>query len=392
MASEGMRRTLVTLLFLSLLIGPAARSAAPIPARLADSELWSMVSTFSEPGGTFRFENFLSNEIYFQNVIPALKARVKPGGIYMGVGPEQNFTYIVAVQPKMAFITDIRRQNMLELMMYKAIFEMAPTRADFISLLFSRKRPEGLGADATADALFTAYRSVVEDPALYKRNLQAIQDVLLKTHKFPLSTVDLAGIEKVYGVFFDYGPQINYNSGAGDAGAGFGRAFANVTYADLMTANDQQGTSSTSAKNRSFLASEENYQYIRDMEQRNLIVPLVGDFAGPKAIRAVGSWTKQHAAMVTTFYLSNVEQYLFMDRVDAKFYANVEALPLDDTSTFIRSGRAFDGGGFRGGRRGGYGYGGFGGLTSMLSPMTDVVKAYDTGRIRSWNDVLSMSR
>jgi hypothetical protein len=351
-----------------------------------------MVSTFSEPGGTFRFENFLSNEIYFQNVIPALKARVKPGGVYMGVGPEQNFTYIVAVQPRIAFITDIRRQNMNELMMYRALFEMAPNRADFISLLFSRKRPAGLAADSTADALFNAYRSVIEDPALFKKNLQAIQDLLLKTHRFPLKTEDLAGIEKVYSVFFDYGPEINYNSGGSGPG-GYGRGFANVTYADLMSANDQQGTSSTTGKNRSFLATEENYQYIRDMEMRNLIVPLVGDFAGPKAIRAVGSWEKQHAATVTTFYLSNVEQYLFMDRVDGKFYANVETLPLDATSTFIRSGRAFDGGGFRGGRRGGPGgYGGFGGLTSMLSPVTDILRSYDAGRIRAWNDVLAMSR
>jgi hypothetical protein len=374
-----MRRTILTLLFLFLLTGPASRSAAPIPARLEDSELWSMVSAFSEPGGEFRFENFLSNEIYFQNVIPALKARVKPGGIYMGVGPEQNFTYIVAVQPRMAFITDIRRQNMLELMMYKALFEMAPTRADFISLLFSRKRPSGLAADATADALFNAYRSVVEDPALFKKNLQAIQNLLLKTHRFPLRTEDLAGIEKVYGVFFDYGPGINYNSGGGGLGGGR-RGFANVTYADLMAANDQQGTTSTTGKNRSFLATEENYQYIRDLELRNLIVPLVGDFAGPKAIRAVGSYAKQHAATVSTFYLSNVEQYLFMDRVDGKFYGNVETLPLDATSTFIRSGRAFGG------------YGGFGGLTSMLSPISGILKAYDAGRIRSWNDVLSMSR
>jgi hypothetical protein len=389
-----MRRTLVTLLFLSLLIGPAARSAAPIPARLADSELWSMVSTFSEPGGTFRFENFLSNEIYFQNVIPALKTRVKPGGIYMGVGPEQNFTYIVAVQPRIAFITDIRRQNMIELMMYRALFEMASNRADFISLLFSRKRPSGLAVDATADALFNAYRSVVEDPALFKRNLQAIQDLLLKTHRFPLKTEDLAGIEKVYGVFFENGPGINYNSGGGGpGGGGFGRGFANVTYADLMAANDQQGTSSTTGKNRSFLATEENYQYIRDMEMRNLIVPLVGDFAGPKAIRAVGYWAKQHAATVTTFYLSNVEQYLFMDRVDGKFYANVETLPLDTTSTFIRSGRTPGGYGGRSGRRGGFGGpGGFGTLTSSLSPITDILKAYDAGRIRAWDDVLAMSR
>jgi hypothetical protein len=387
-----MHRTILTASLLLFLIGPASRSSTPVPARLADAELWKMVSTFSEPGGTFRFENFLSNEIYFQNVIPTLKSRVKPGGIYMGVGPEQNFTYIVGVQPKIAFITDIRRQNMLELMMYKALFEMAPDRADFISLLFSRKRPSGLTPDATADALFNAYRSVVEDPALFKTNLQAVRDILVKSHKFPLDAEDLAGIEKVYSVFFDYGPSVNYNSGGAGPG-GFGRGFGTVTYADLMTANDQQGTNSQTGKDRSFLATEDNYQYIRDMELRNLIVPLVGDFAGPKAIRAVGSYAKEHGSVITTFYLSNVEQYLFMDRVYAKFYGNVEALPLDATSTFIRSGRLMGGGGPRGNRRGGFGgYGGSAGLTSMLSPMSDILKAFDGGSIRTWNDVLALSR
>jgi hypothetical protein len=301
------------------------------------------------------------------------------------------------VQPKIAFITDIRRQNMLELMMYKALFEMAPDRADFISLLFSRKRPPDLAANATADALFYAYRSVVEDPELFQKNLQAIKDLLVKTHKFPLDAEDLTGIEKVYGVFYDNGPSVNYNSGGGGPG-GYGRfggygGFAGMTYADLMTANDQQGMNSSTGKNRSFLASEPNYQYIRDMEAKNLIVPLVGDFAGPRAIRAVGGYAKEHGANVTTFYLSNVEQYLFMDGVEAKFYKNVETLPLDATSTFIRSGRAggYYGGGGRGGRRGGY-YGPGGGLMSMISPMIDVLKAFEAGRIRFWNDVLSMSR
>jgi len=403
----GLRRAFLPVSLLFFLIVPSSaslRAASTIPAQLSDGDLWKLVSTYSEPGGTFRFENFLSNEIYFQNVVPGLKARVQPGGLYMGVGPEQNFTYIVAVQPKIAFITDIRRQNMLELMMYKALFEMAPDRADFISLLFSRKRPAGLTANSTADALFFAYRSVIEDPALFQKNLQAIKDLLVKTHKFPLGTDDLAGIEKVYKVFFDYGPNVDYNSGGGGPGGGvfgggfgggFGRnrGFAGVTYSDLMTANDQQGANSRSGRNRSFLATEQNYQYIRDMESRNLIVPLVGDFAGPLAIRAVGSFARQHSATVTTFYLSNVEQYLFMDGVQSKFYRNVESLPLDATSTFIRSGRmgGYYGGGYRYGSRGG-GFGGGGGLTSMISPMTDVLNAYESDRIHGWNDVLQMSK
>src|SRR3989442_11839671 len=94
---------------------PSFRAAEPLPARLSDEAFWKMITGFSEEGGYFRFENFLSNELAFQYVIPALKELTKPGGVYLGVGPEQNFTYIVALEPKMAFITDIRRQNMLEL-------------------------------------------------------------------------------------------------------------------------------------------------------------------------------------------------------------------------------------------------------------------------------------
>ena len=57
--------------------------------------------------------------------------------------PEQNFTYIAALKPKMAFIIDIRRGNLQLHLMYKALFELSSDRADFIFRLFSRKRPEG---------------------------------------------------------------------------------------------------------------------------------------------------------------------------------------------------------------------------------------------------------
>ena len=60
------------------------------------------------------------------------------GGVYMGVGPEQNFTYIAAIRPAMAFIVDIRRQAVMQHLMFKAMFELAKDRADFISLLFAQ--------------------------------------------------------------------------------------------------------------------------------------------------------------------------------------------------------------------------------------------------------------
>src|SRR5215831_1685352 len=95
-----------------------ARTAEALPTRLNDEAFAHAVMDLSEDGGYFRYENFLSNELGFQHVIPALRETTKPGGVYVGVGPEQNFTYISALQPRIAFIIDIRRQNMLEHLMY----------------------------------------------------------------------------------------------------------------------------------------------------------------------------------------------------------------------------------------------------------------------------------
>jgi hypothetical protein len=348
------------------------RAAEPLPAKLTDDAFWKMITDFSEEGGYFRFENFLSNELGFQFVIPGLKETTKPGGVYMGVGPEQNFTYIAALQPKIVFIIDIRRQNMLELMMYRACFELSPDRADFLSRLFSRKRPPRLTAESTPEELFASYDAVQPDHALFQKNLEDIKNLLAKQHKFGLTAEDLSNIEYVYNVFMQAGPNLDYQ-----VGGGFGGGGGSPTYMDLMTMDDGTG------KNRSYLGSEENYRMVRDMEMKNLIVPLVGDFGGAKTIRAVGQYLKDHDAKVTAFYLSNVEQYLFQDNGWRRFYANVATLPMDSSSQFIRTVNGGNGGGqFRGfGMR----------FQTLLSSIPDVVKAFQEGRVRYYGDVINMS-
>ncbi len=100
-----------------------------------------------------------------------------------------------------------------------------------------------------------------------------------------------------------------------------------------------------------------------------MVVPVVGDFGGPKAIRAVGTYLKAQGAVVAAFYLSNVEQYLYQDGKWNAFCRNVAALPLDASSTFIRSTNA---GGF-----GGFGRGG--GFVSSLGPMLEEVRELPLG-------------
>ena len=243
----------------------------------------------------------------------------------MGVGPEQNFTYIVATKPTMAFIVDVRRGNLDLHLMYKALFELSADRAEFVSRLFSKKRPDGLSAKSTSSDIFGAFWNVTTDPAMFNENLQAVDTLLVKKHGFALSNEDLEGIEYVYNAFFLYGPKIQYSSTSSFGGS------AQPTYADLMTAADLAGLE------HSFLATEENFQFMKDLETRNMLVPVVGNFGGPKAIRAVGRYLKDRGATVSAFYLSNVEQYLRQDRIWDNFCANVAMLPLDETSTFIRS-------------------------------------------------------
>ena len=315
-------RLLVTCLTAALLFVSVVHGADTLPASLTDQAFWKMINDFSEEGGTFAFEMFMSNEVSFQSILPDLLRRVPPGGVYLGVAPEQNFTYIAALRPKMAFIIDIRRENMLEHLMYKALFEMSPTRSDFISRLFSRRILSVVDGQASVDRLFAAVGNGRGDPRLFEENLQAIKNHLQKTKGFALTAKDTRTIDYVYHAFFSGGPGASLTE--------YG-----TSYRSLMLQTDGQG------RNRNFLVSDANYQFVRQMQQKNLIVPIVGNFTGAKAMRAVATYIRDHSAEVTAFYVSNVEEYISSPRSSWSAYCrNIATLPVNANSTFIRFGRS----------------------------------------------------
>jgi hypothetical protein len=380
------RRIFVALVACSIWLGAApflpGRPVAAedeIPSRLTDKAFWQLINEVSEPGGYFRSDNFLSNENAFQTVIPELKT-LRSGGVYLGVGPEQNFTYIVALRPKLAFIIDIRRGNLIEQLLYKAFVEMSATRAEFLSRLFARKRPVELAANAPVDAMFAAYAGAAPSADLFKENLQAAKDRLVRDHKFTLSADEVKTLEYVYSAFYRAGPDLNYSFSPSGVGAGFGVGFP--SYADLMTETDGQG------EQRSYLATEENFRILREYERNNAIVPVTGDFGGDKALRAVGDYVRSHGATVTAFYTSNVEQYLFQEAYAwRRFLQNVATFPIDAKSTFIRSisNRGFPFTQFRrispSAR-----------ASTALSPIGEVIRAFNGGQIHRYEDVVAMSK
>ncbi len=352
--------------------------SAQYPSKLSDSVFWKLVTDVSETNGYFRSDNFVSNETTFQWVIPELMAGAKPNGAYLGVGPDQNFPYIIALKPKVAIIFDIRRQNMLTHLMYKALIEQSSDRADFISRLFARPRPPKLDSLSPAESIMIAFQGVPPDTAMSRKQLAAIHERLMKTHGFALSMEDTSTIAFVYNSFVAYGPDITYDSNQRMGGFGRGRM---PSYAQIQTVTDSMGLK------RGYIASEANFRVLKDYEVNNLIVPVVGDFAGPKAIRGVGQYLKDNKLHVMAFYLSNVEQYLFNQSDDwRKFFANVETLPLDPSSTFIRS--SFNGWGPRTAQM----FASAMRSQQLLASISDQLRLFNEGKILSYADILTTSR
>jgi hypothetical protein len=307
-----------------------AAAVASLPDRLSDADLWNLVSEISEPGGYFRLtDNFTSNELEVGRVFTMLRERGVAGGVYIGVGPEQNLTYIAAIRPAMAFVVDIRRQAVMQHMLFKAVFELARDRADFISILFSKPRPAGLDRTTAIQRIWNAYEAVPSDRALIAKNSTRIIEQLTGTHRFTFTADESAQLESVRAAFVLYGPDISTRGwgGVGRVG-GYGNG---GTFADLTGwAYDDWG------EPQSFLSSEENFVFVKTLHEKNLVVPVSGDFSGPKAIRAIAAYLQKRNARVSAFYVSNVEQYLFQDHTARAFYSNAATLPVSDTSVFIR--------------------------------------------------------
>src|SRR5262249_17103085 len=169
------------------------------PESLSAAEFARLSRELSEEGGYFRSDNFTSNETPYLHIVDKLRELGARGGAYLGVGPEQNFTYIAKVRPRIAFIIDIRRQAMIQHLMYKAVFELSPTRAQFLSRLLSKPLPPpqkekakalDVSANASLDDLLTYFSATPGDDQIYLANLAAIRKAIKDDYQVTLSEED----------------------------------------------------------------------------------------------------------------------------------------------------------------------------------------------------------
>jgi hypothetical protein len=298
-------------------------AAAPAAVSVSRTQFAQYLESLSEPEGFFDTDNFITNETSYLHVVPELKRVVRPGNVYMGVGPDQNFPYIAHTQPALAIVVDIRRQNMLQHLLYKALFELSASRAEFLARLFSREPIKVDTRASLADHLAAVRRSPATE-ARYEANRAAVRKKLAE-FGVRLDREDFRKIEYVYRTFHDESLDLRFSS--------FGRNNASnyPTFQSLLLQTDKSGRA------QSHLASEELFLWLKQFQTENRLIPIVGDFAGPKAFKAVGAFLRRNSLQVSTFYTSNVEFYLVQNDTWRDYIDNVRSLPVTPDAVFIRA-------------------------------------------------------
>ena len=304
-----------------------AAGLLPQPAR--QQSFAGLVASLSEPGGYFDTDNLISNERSYLHVVPELRQLAPQAartGVYIGVGPDQNFSYIAQLRPSLAIIADIRRDNMLLHLLFKALFAESVTRSAYLAMLTGRAPPAAQGIQSgTVDAIV---KQIDSASRLDAAGLSALQSRLMNRitgFGVPLADRDRATTLAFHRRFVADGLSLRFNS------TGRAPQYDYPTLRDLLLEVDKQGV------HRSFIASEEEFQFVKSMQDGDRIIPIVGDLAGSQAFRAVAKYLADNGRQVTAFYTSNVEQYLFRNGSFAPFIENLGRLPKQPGSLIIRS-------------------------------------------------------
>jgi hypothetical protein len=335
------------------------------------SSFAGLVAGLSEEPGYFDTDNLVSNERSYLHVVPELRALAgrHRRGVYLGVGPDQNFSYIAQLRPSLAIVIDIRRENLLLHLLFKALFAEARTRVEYLAMLTGRATPLEL-ADWKARSIDEVVEYIDRTRPLPDADLRATRARLMRmvdSFGVPLMNRDRATIERFHRRFIADGLSLQFNTSGRPPQYGYPDLRA------LLLEVDRHGT------RRSYLASEDDFQFVKRLQEEDRLVPVVGDLSGETALAAVARFLSQSDLQVAAFYTSNVEFYLFRDGRFADFIENLRRLPRLPGSLIVRS--VFRSGGAGAARLPGYN------SASLTQPIETLVDGYASGRFRDYRDL-----
>jgi hypothetical protein len=297
--------------------------AAPAPERRTFA---ATVAALSEPGGYFDSDNLLSNERSYLHALTTLDRLGVRGGAYVGVGPDQSFSYIARVRPAVAYLVDVRRDNVLQHLVFRALFAAAPNRLAYLALLTGRPVPADVARwdDRPIAAIVAHVDSATPTPASTAA-ARAVVAAGVQAAGIPLSEADRAMIGRIHDAFIDAGLDLRYTSHGRPPRPYY------PTLRDLVLERDLAGAQA------SFLAREADFEFVKRLQAADRVIPVTGDLAGAHALRAVGEDVRRRGLGVTVLYTSNVEDYLMRDGRFEAFARTVAGLPIDARGVIVRS-------------------------------------------------------
>jgi hypothetical protein len=309
--------------------GVATRAIQGAPARV-DTSFAGHVARLSEPAGYFDSDNLISNETSYLHAVTHLRNLGVAGGAYIGVGPDQNFSYIAAIQPSVAFMIDIRRDNLLMHLMFKALFELSQNRLEYLCRWTGRVVPADVASWTTAPIESILVRV---DSQPREAGSTGTDGILERIGRYgvPLSVADSASIRRFHAEFSLKGLDLRFTS------AGREPRYYYPTLRQLILARDLD------EKLANYLATDDAWRFLKRLQARNGVIPVVGNLAGSRAFPAIGREIAARGEKVSALYVSNVEMYIWRDGSFETFAATAARLPRNESSVIIRS---FFGGGF----------------------------------------------
>jgi len=297
---------------------------APPPGRSAEA-FRALMKELSEPDADFFSNNYISNETSYLQIARQLSETASPGGAYIGAGPEQNFTYIALTEPQYAYIVDIRRDNLVLQLLYKALFDEATTRAHFLALLTARPFDEAAPDPPTAtleQVMAVAERREPSEDS-FKSIHARVRHRIEQTYGISLSDKDRVSLKRAHYAFYKDGLDIRFSLRE--------KSFRKYpSLREILAATDPQG------HQLGFLVREQSFRLLQRMQRQNRILPLVGDFGGQHTLQRLAGHLQEQDLTVSVFYVSNVEQYLLVYGKWGQWRKNIAALPRDDKSLFLR--------------------------------------------------------
>lgn len=305
---------------------PGSPTSTQVEADVGDPEQAQRLEAFrrwfslSTPGEKFISDNVVSNETCLPQTAAAL-SRLR-GGVYFGVGPEQNFDLIAWSHPRLAFIVDLRRDNALLHLLYKALFESSGSRLEFLSSLLGRPTVSSQSrTEAGADAVIGLAERAAPDREWFESQHRKLAE-RIRGYGLGLSAKDFERIHHFHRLFFERQLELHFEMHTPNA-----RNYPALR--ELLTSRSDEGIGT-------FLDTEAAFHDVRVMQREHRIIPVVGDVGAEQPLGALAHELSDRQLELSVYYISNVEQYLIGTPSFSGWLRNLALLTQGDQSVILR--------------------------------------------------------